>query len=144
MDTLKKMNFDKFNLYLIVVVVFVLISCSNMKTINAFIEGNNLIVEKSEFVNQETKGEYESIIVTSNYNKDPIVLFKRGENIYEAYSLVCTHDNEKLNIKDNLLVCPTDGSKFSKYGKVITGPAVKDLRQYSVDKTATTIEIKVK
>lgn len=120
-----------------------ILSCSNMKTVIAFKEGNNLIVEKSEFINKESKSEYEFIIVTSNYIKAPIVLFRRGTSIYEAYSLICTHDNEKLIMEDNRFVCPVDGSSFDNQGRVIIGPAYRDLKQYSVDKTSTTIEIEI-
>lgn len=118
-------------------------SCSKMKTVIAFKEGNNLIVNKAEFIKKESKNEYESIIVTSNYIKAPILLFKRGTNIYEAYSLMCTHDNEKLKMQENRFVCPVDGSSFDNNGRVIIGPAIRDLRQHLVDKTARTIEIEI-
>lgn len=116
-------------------------SCNTIKTVNAFEENGKLIVEKSEFTNQETKEEYNSLIVTSNYLRTPIILFKQGNGNYDAYSLECTHKKVRLDLVGNKLECSAHGSTFDKEGKVLTGPAKKDLKKYSIDKTATTIII---
>lgn len=119
-------------------------SCSTAKSVNAFEENGNLLVDKSEFINAQEKSEYESIIVTSNYVRNPIILFKTGADSYEAYSLECTHDGATLDLVGNKLKCAADGSEYNKQGNVTKEPAKKDLRQYSVDKTISTIKIAIK
>lgn len=125
-------------------IAFLLQSCSTSKSVNAFEENGNLLVDKSEFINEQEKSEYESIIVTSNYVRKPIILFKTGTDSYEAYSLECTHDGVTLDLVGTKLKCSADGSEFDKSGKVTKAPAKKDLRQYSVDKTISTIKIATK
>lgn len=118
-------------------------SCSNMKIVNAFADNGYLIVDKSEFIDAQSNEEYKSIIVSSNSLKKPLILFKTGADSYEATSLECTHKQVKLDLVGDKLECPAHGSVFEKNGKVIKGPAKKDLKQYSVDKTATTIKIQL-
>lgn len=118
-------------------------SCSSMKTVNSFDENGYLVVDKSEFLDTNTKEEYASIIVTSNSLRKPLILFKTGADSYEAISLECTHKGVKLDLVEDKLECSAHGSIFEKNGTVIKGPAKKNLKRYSVDKTITTIKIQL-
>ncbi len=118
-------------------------SCSSMKTVNSFAEKGYLIVDKSEFVNTQSNEEYTSIIVTSNSIKTPLILFKTGSDSYEAISLECTHKQAKLELVNEKLECSAHGSVFDKSGKVVKGPAKKDLKRYNVDKTTSSIKIQL-
>lgn len=118
-------------------------SCSNMKTVNSFADNGYLLVDKSEFIDTQTKEEYTSIIVTSNSLKSPLILFKTGADSYDAVSLECTHKKVKLDLVGDKLECSAHGSVFDKSGKVIKGPAKTDLHRYSVDKTMSTIKIQL-
>jgi|GEM_PF-1832965 len=127
----------------IVVGGVILVSCSNIKTINSFSKNGFLIIDKSEFFNPNTKEEYTSIIVTSNSLKSPLILLKTGTDSYDATSLECTHDGQRLDFVNEKLSCSTDGSLFDIKGKVISGPAKKNLKQYWVDKDLLTIKIQI-
>lgn len=118
-------------------------SCSSMKTVNSFSQNGYLVIEKSEFEETTSNEEYTSLIVTSNSLKTPLILFKTGADSYEAISLECTHKGVKLDLVKDKLECSAHGSVFEKDGKVIKGPAKKDLKRYSVDKTLTTIIIQL-
>ena len=118
-------------------------SCSQMKSVNAFAQEGYLVIDKSEFIDKDSNKEFDSIIITSNSLKEPIILFKTGRDTFEATSLECTHKSVTLDLVDAQLVCSAHGSKFEKNGKVINGPAKRDLKRYSVDKTISTVKIKL-
>lgn len=118
-------------------------SCSTMKTVNAFEENGFLVVDKSEFGDANSDEKINSIIVASNSLKVPLILFKTGDDSYEAISLKCTHKGVKLNYEDSEFKCPAHGSIFDREGKVVKGPAKQSLTHYKTDKTATTIRIEV-
>lgn len=62
-----------------------------------------------------------------------LIVFSDPEGLY-AISSVCTHAGcpVSYNKRDAVLVCPCHGSKFSKEGFVLHGPAKKALLWYSV------------
>lgn len=54
------------------------------------------------------------------------------EGIY-AISAVCTHLGCLLERNDNKFACPCHWSSFDANGKVVTGPATRDLAWYSLE-----------
>ena len=52
-------------------------SCSQMKSVNAFAQEGYLVIDKSEFIDKDSNKEFDSIIITSNSLKKPIILFHR-------------------------------------------------------------------
>lgn len=72
-----------------------------------------------------------------------LIVEKTGDNI-KIYSSTCTHLGCKINQeKDNKLVCPCHGSQFTLNGKVIKGPATKNLTQFNYSKDKKTGKIVV-
>jgi cytochrome b6-f complex iron-sulfur subunit len=63
------------------------------------------------------------------------ILFDNGEKAW-ALSRRCTHLGCTVNYreKDGLLECPCHQSRFSPEGKVLHGPAEKELPRYKVEK----------
>jgi Rieske Fe-S protein len=53
-----------------------------------------------------------------------------------AVSRTCTHLGCRLNYneEENLLICPCHKSKFTTEGKMVAGPAVKDLPGFKAEK----------
>jgi cytochrome b6-f complex iron-sulfur subunit len=77
--------------------------------------------------------------------KDEIII-NRDDRGVKIFSSRCTHLGCRLNkIENNEIVCPCHGSGFSKNGKVLKGPADKNLKQleYRVDKSSKEIIIDV-
>lgn len=74
---------------------------------------------------------------------DDFIVSKNQDNI-EIFPNKCTHLGCKIiNYDGENLVCPCHGSKFSPTGKVINGPAIKDLKKinYRVDNSQNKIFI---
>jgi cytochrome b6-f complex iron-sulfur subunit len=52
------------------------------------------------------------------------------EDNYVALLLKCTHRGCELNAGGGIYSCPCHGSEFSSTGKVLEGPADKDLETF--------------
>ncbi|MHC1706535.1 MAG: ubiquinol-cytochrome c reductase iron-sulfur subunit [Bacteroidales bacterium] len=66
------------------------------------------------------------------YKADGVIFIQHGTTI-RAFSDRCTHLGCKLNVlADGTMVCPCHGSAFSNAGKVMKGPAGKDLDELPV------------
>ena len=77
--------------------------------------------------------------------KDDIII-NRDERGVRIFSSRCTHLGCRLNkVENDEIVCSCHGSRFSKNGKVLKGPADKNLIQleYTVDKSSKEIIINV-
>lgn len=63
------------------------------------------------------------------------ILFDNGDKTW-ALSRRCTHLGCTINYreKDGLLECPCHQSRYSTEGKVLHGPAEKDLARYKVER----------
>lgn len=69
------------------------------------------------------------------YLGEDYILFDNGEQAW-ALSRRCTHLGCTINFreKENYLECPCHQSRFSPEGKVLHGPAEKELPRYQVEK----------
>ena len=68
---------------------------------------------------------------------DEHIIYIRRDNEVHFYSSKCTHLGCKIStLKNDQLACGCHGSHFSLEGKVINGPAAKDLTElkYFIDK----------
>lgn len=67
----------------------------------------------------------------------PAVIQHTDEGII-AISLVCTHlgCTAEPNENGEGFTCPCHGSRYSKSGKVVEGPATKDLPRYRIEEQA--------
>ena len=66
-------------------------------------------------------------------NDQEVAIYKDKDGNVTKLSAVCTHQGCTIewNNKDKTWDCPCHGSKFAKDGKVIDGPATKDLPKIS-------------
>ncbi len=59
---------------------------------------------------------------------DDVIIIRNGEE-YRVLSARCTHLGCRINHREGkTLICPCHGSRFSLSGKVVAGPALKDLK----------------
>jgi len=112
--------------------------CAAPRYVNYVEKPDSLIVKKSEF--QEDK------YVLLNYEKygKPIFLLKKSSSNYIALLLLCTHKACKVKPGGSILICPCHGSQFSHEGKVLKGPAEKDLFAFKVSADNENIYIQIK
>jgi Rieske Fe-S protein len=76
---------------------------------------------------------------------DKVILVKNSDSM-RIFSSKCTHLGCRINkLENGMLVCPCHGSAFAEDGKVVKGPAVKELQEliYKIDKGADELIIKV-
>lgn len=66
--------------------------------------------------------------------QDDLILFSREKSVW-AVSRVCTHLGCRLNFKESegYLECPCHQSRFTINGRVLHGPAKRDLTRYPVE-----------
>jgi len=98
-------------------------------------DGENLIVEKSEFWEiKNGKRINRSFVLISNTNDGfPICLQKLDKDKYIASLMKCTHQGCELNIGGGIYTCPCHGSEFSITGKVLEGPAEENLKTFEIN-----------
>ena len=65
------------------------------------------------------------------YKEARVALMREGEAVY-ALSLVCTHLGCTVNVTPTELICPCHGSTFDRQGRVLKGPADRQLERYQV------------
>lgn len=63
---------------------------------------------------------------------------------FSAVQVACTHEGTFINYNNaaGLYICPLHGSKFSKEGFVLMGPAVSSLKKYNVVITGTSLAVR--
>lgn len=80
---------------------------------------------------------------TFNVDSTPIIIFRTGQTTFKATSMICTHQGCTVSWANSSqqFQCPCHGSKFDKDGKVIQGPATKDLLTYRTEYKSDTNEL---
>lgn len=67
-----------------------------------------------------------------DYKGDKIVVIRKTETEFAAYSAICTHQGGFLNYneKTQQLICPLHNSRFGTNGQTINGPAKQPLSSF--------------
>ncbi len=96
---------------------------------------NRLLVKKSEFwyIKKDKRVSRAFVLVKTESMEFPICLYKMKEDIYSASLMHCTHRGCELNIGGGIYSCPCHGSEFSLAGKVLEGPADRDLKTFKTE-----------
>ncbi|XHP75926.1 Cytochrome b6-f complex iron-sulfur subunit [Arenibacter antarcticus] len=105
-------------------------SCISTKSITANIEGDELVIPKSDFIKKD--GHYNYIVVNNSKLQFPIAIFRFSADEYSALYLQCTHQGNELNAYGDKLVCSAHGSEFDNKGNVTNGPATDVLWSFPV------------
>lgn len=79
-----------------------------------------------------------------DYKGDKIVVIRKSEFEFVAYSAICTHQGGFLNYdeKNQQLVCPLHNSKFDKDGQKISGPGRQPLSSFPTQ-SAVVVSLKL-
>ena len=94
-------------------------------------------------VNEEE--DYKSIQKTINISEYPalqsvggyamissnVIVIRTSNSKFTALNTICTHKKCDVDFNGKKFECPCHGSEFSKFGKVLNGPAKKNLKKYS-------------
>lgn len=79
-----------------------------------------------------------------DYKGDRIVVIRKSETEFAAYSAICTHQGGflKFNEKTQQLICPLHNSIFGNDGQRISGPAKQPLAGFPAN-TAVVVSLKL-
>ncbi|MFL0169790.1 Rieske (2Fe-2S) protein [Tenacibaculum maritimum] len=105
-------------------------SCVSVSSVVANLEGDCLVVQKSDFKKEDTFLKY--LIVRNDALEHSIYVFRFSENEYRALYLKCTHQGNELSPYGEKLVCGAHGSEFNSKGIATHGPATEPLRKFPV------------
>lgn len=110
-------------------------SCGTIYYATSTHEAGKLVVARSEFVKvKKNKQASRNFVLLKTANLGfPICLYKTNENSYTASLLKCTHNGCELNVGGGIYSCPCHGSEFSTTGKVLEGPADRDLQTFKTE-----------
>ena len=110
-------------------------SCAPIYYANTSLSNNIITVEKSEFSGNKNNKEYirKFIMIKIETLEYPICLYKIGKEEYTASLMMCTHRGCELNVGGGIYSCPCHGSEFGNDGKLLEGPADKDLKTFKTE-----------
>lgn len=74
------------------------------------------------------------------FRDERLALLRDAKGFY-AVSLICSHLGCTVVVTENGLSCPCHGSLFDRYGKVLKGPADRDLQRMRVKVSGNLIEV---
>lgn len=79
-----------------------------------------------------------------DYKGDKIVVIRKTETEFAAYSAICTHQGGFLKFNENnqQLICPLHNSKFGSDGQRISGPAKQPLSSFPTN-SAVVVSLKL-
>lgn len=79
-----------------------------------------------------------------DYKGDKIVVTRKSETKFAAYSAICTHQGGflKYDEKSQQLICPLHNSKFDKDGQRMSGPARQPLAAFPTQ-SAVVVSLKL-
>jgi cytochrome b6-f complex iron-sulfur subunit len=116
-------------------------SCGSVHYALNTAEANKIKIQKSEFLDAK-KNQRQFVVIKNDNLPFPIGLYLKNGG-YTALYMQCTHQGCELHANKTALVCPCHGSDFSVEGKVLNGPADKDLKQFKVITDNETIYIEL-
>jgi cytochrome b6-f complex iron-sulfur subunit len=95
-------------------------------------EGNKLVIKKSEFttVEKDKTTQRKYVLVKSDKFNFPICVYKLNEGEYSALLMECTHKGCELQPHGEYMMCPCHGSEFSNKGVVQNPPAEHNLQSF--------------
>ena len=112
----------------------VISSCRSVQNLSGKLNNDGLIIDSEEFkAKGNNKNAYHSFVIVRNEALQfPICLYRFSDTEYSAVWMQCTHQGAELQVSGDYLHCPAHGSEFGNRGRVMNGPADRDLRSFPV------------
>lgn len=92
-------------------------------TVNEIDSTQAKVISLSEYPDLGSTGGYAMI-------NDSTIVIRTGSSKFIAIKTICTHKKCDVDYLGDGFECPCHGSTYSKTGKVLTGPAKKNLTSY--------------
>jgi len=100
--------------------------CTPITYVSATQVDNRLQIKKADW------GESNFVVVKYKKLPKPLYVSNLGNGKYIALLMQCTHKQCEVRPFAQGLSCPCHGSEFDQTGKVLEGPAKKDLAEFTV------------
>ena len=101
-------------------------SCTPITYVSATLVENKFLIKKADW------GENSFVVLKNKRLPKPLYVGQLGTDDYVALLMECTHKQCEVRPSSQGLNCPCHGSEFDRSGKVLEGPAEKDLAQFTV------------
>ena len=108
--------------------------CAGSKMTTGSISGEDQIIPISDFIKIKdgTTSYLNYVVITNDYLKYPICIYRSPDAQYSALWMRCTHQGAELTAYGDKMTCSAHGSEFDTNGSVINGPAETSLRRFPV------------
>ena len=113
-------------------------SCAIIKYAQYSVDGDKLIVKKSEF-----SGLQKFVLLNVSGLPASIYLRKNENETFTALLTQCTHKGCEVDPDYDMLSCPCHGSKYSPAGEAISPPAKEPLKKFDVLSDSENIYIQI-
>jgi Rieske Fe-S protein len=125
-----------------------LASCTATRYLSGTLGKDGLTINKDVFNTKgNSKNAYHSfVIVRNDALQYPICVYRFGDDNFTALWMRCTHMGAELQASGAYLQCPAHGSEFNNHGRVTSGPADRDLRNFpvTIDNNELFIDLRAK
>ncbi|MFT4600052.1 MAG: cytochrome b6-f complex iron-sulfur subunit [Arenicella sp.] len=110
-------------------------SCESVKYVLPNKTAEQLSIPVSSFIIEGNKKDKlrKYVLINMGDNETPICVYRIPDNKYVSSLMSCTHQGCELNMAAGFYTCPCHGSEFSAEGKVLTGPADRDLKTFKTE-----------
>lgn len=114
---------------------FLLGACGGLYYARSEKVGSRLVIDRSEFVQirGDKKLDRSFVLIAMEDSDHPICLYNIDHDKYQAALLKCTHRGCTLDVGGGIYSCPCHGSEFALTGKVLEGPAERDLHMFQTE-----------
>lgn len=104
--------------------------CASLMTRRVPLEGGRVRLALRQYPELTEPGG--SLRVLPDGWTDPLYVLALDGGEFVALSPICTHLGCTVDLSDDRLVCPCHGSTYDRAGRVLVGPAERDLRRFPV------------
>ncbi len=102
-------------------------SCTSLPMLRTSSVDKNIVINKSKL-----DPEKNLFVLRNDDLQYDVLLVKNKDAGYHALYMQCTHQDNPVTANDKGLNCSVHGSTFDLEGKVTGGPAMHELKKYTV------------
>jgi len=109
-------------------------SCAPGQFVTGKLNNDGILLDAKDFKTKKNgKDAFRPYLIVRNEQlKFPVCVYRFSETDYSALWMECAHQGAEVNVAGSYLQCPAHGSEFDNRGRVVTGPADRNLRTFAV------------
>ena len=115
----------------------VVYGCASLPFVPFTVENEALVIRKADF------GPESFVLLRVVHLPAPVFVNRRASDDYTAVLLKCTHRGCEVQPAGGRLECPCHGSRYTRAGQVIRGPAPENLQAFQVHDSDQYVHIEI-